>query len=329
MYDPFHDPGAGRLHQLYGKFPKLASLLNNSQIQGTGHDLPDTAFAWPAERRFPLHTPKMAALSHAYATEQSVPAEVVAAIKEALDAYQVPAEVFEEPLTKIAEDPDDYLFPGARLYPVRNATEAKTAEERLLSQVQRLHPNARTDAFVRLHAKAAKFNVTLQNESHKYAGLTETDVQELKDQLRARAAATTDEDARGAYEKLAAEVGKRPRDLRARSNQVKLADAISDLDVKAGLVPHYYTKLADPVAAVFNTTKVAQPSVELGNKTFPLTRLAALDPSFYGDALGPDFVREVTSSDGRIDPGRLLDVLQTLPLDMKRNLAQGLANTGR
>lgn len=323
MIDIYNDPGHGRLQHLFGQFPKLAVLVKKASVSDDGGSLPSTAFAWPSHRRFPVHTPKMAALSYAYAsTQEGVPREVLAQIKEALDAYQVADDTFAQAAQKVADAPDGYIFQEQRLYPARNAAEVKQAEARLLEQVRKFAADTRAEAFARLQEKAREHKVALEPLSLKYAGLTETDPGILRDQLRARAAATPDEALKEAYGKLASEVSRKARDLRLRPTQVKMAAAIQELDERAGLVAEYDLRLLDPIVAVFNMEKIAEPGVELGGKRIPLSRLAAVDSTTYGDILGPDFLREITTSSGDVDPQKLLEVLDTLPADLKRSLSK-------
>ena len=49
--------------------------------------------------------------------------------------------------------------------------------------------------------------------------------------------------------------------------------------------------------------------------------LLSKDPSFYGDVLGDDIMGEI-STDGELDPETLLEILDTLPLDMKSLLLE-------
>jgi hypothetical protein len=111
-----------------------------------------------------------------------------------------------------------------------------------------------------------------------------------------------------------------PEELRDHAVQVKLASAIEELDVLAGLDRQWGRRLPDPHASVFNTTKSAGPGVTLAGRFIPMERMAAYPTSFYSDALGPDFVREATDRSGQLDMEKLSAVLSTLPVDMQRVL---------
>jgi hypothetical protein len=330
--DVFHDPGLGRLQYLYDAFPKLAAFADGMPLTEDGAQLPDTAFADPANRLFPIHTAKMAAVSNAYARAAmhegvQIPAPVVATLKTAAEAYGLDAHgvfVTELPATKTAsDDPDDYLFPETRRYPIRDADEVKVAELRLVAQRSKLATLNRVQAFVRLYNKAAALGVELSPTTYKYAGLTETDRNTLRDALRARSVVAEDGETKTAFLRLADAVHADRDGLRTREQRVKLADAVRRLDERSGVVRHYDRGILDPMETVFNTTKVAGHGIELGDDTVSMTKLMSLHPSFFGDVLGDDFIPDITTG-GQLDSAKLAEVLPTLPRDMKQTLARAL-----
>jgi hypothetical protein len=152
------------------------------------------------------------------------------------------------------------------------------------------------------------------------AGMVVTDTRELADWLEARSEAAPVE-YKEAFQKLANTARRLPPELRDRREQVKLAEAIQELDSLAGLDRHHGKRLPDPMATVFNTSKVAGAGVNLAGRFVPLERLAQYDSNFYSDALGPDFAREASDGLGQIDPHKLAMVLGTLPMDMQRVLS--------
>lgn len=336
--DIYHDPGHGRLAHLLATMPNLATYLGNEKV-AEDHDvtaLPDHAFADPARRLFPIHTPKMAALSGAYARAAmldgvKIPAAVQLEIKTACDAYGLDERslfMVAVPVEKTAAA-EDCLFPEQRMYPIRTATEIKTAEERLLAEHTKLLPGSRVAAFARLFKRATALGVELTPTSYKYAGFVATDVAKLRDLLRARAVAcgTDHTKTAEAFDVLAEHAGRRRKPL-SRVEQLKLAQTVSDLDESAGLVRHYDRALPDPVVTVFNTEKTASAGVDLGDDSVSMTKLMALDPSFYADALGSDFLPDITTG-GQLDSAKLAEVLPTLPRDMKMALASALRSAGR
>ena len=337
--DIHHDPGHARLARILTDMPALACYLGRTKVaamEGPPEELPDGAFADRANRYFPIHTPKIAALSYAYAKLAGldgvrVPDMVVDRIKEALDAFSIDEAVFE--LRTVVEknaSADDCIFPEKQLYPARNAKEVKLAEEALHREKSKLLPENRAAAFARLVEKAAEHGTELSAESYKLAGLTETDTVALRDELRAHGAAAGWEAqpaVKEAFFEIADAVAsnKGPLD---RSTRVKIAQTVADLDKKAGLQKHYGKKLSEPVEAVFNTTKLVESGVSIDGTVVSFTKLMSLDPSFYGDALGDDFIPDITTG-GHLDRSKVAEVLKTLPRDMQKTLKTALKNTGK
>lgn len=303
--------------------PKLAAAIADFDVDPRElESLPDTAFAWPEKRAYPIHSREHAIMSRTYREgEKNVPDYVDRAIKEACDVYEVDDSLFNRP--KVAAAPasaDDYLLPEIRRLRVTDAAQVKEAEERLRIEGAKLSVTNRAIAATRLMEKAASLGVNVRPEVQKMAGMTVTDRQPLVDWLEARSEAAPPM-YKNSYQKLAHAARKLPLELRDRAQQVKLAEAISELDMLAGLNKHYDRKLPDPVATVFNSTKVAGPGVTLAGRFIPLERLASYPSTFYSDVLGPDIVREAADRSGNMDPSKLAAVLETLPADMQRVLS--------
>ncbi len=329
IIDQFHDAGYGVLRALMESHTGAYDLVKTAELSESGDELPDSAFAWEDERRYPIHTKEHAVLSALYTKVAAhVPQDVVEKIAEALNIYGVTGGSLSPVQVKEAAADDAFIFPEERLYHVKTASDLRVAESRLLEQVSNLTPTRRAEAFTRLYKRAEALGQPLAQRSYQYAGVVETDLREVKTALDARAEATQNESARLAYVKLASTLGTFPRRLSERGTQVKLAQYISDLDERAGVTRHYDRRLADPISTVFNTTrvlKVGEQMVDLGSTSFPLTSLASLPPAVYGDILGPDIVAEISDPTGNsCDVQKLMQILPTLPADMKEMLGNKL-----
>lgn len=335
----FHDPAWGTMRSLFDRHPKVASFVGDLSIPDSPDALPDHAFADQSTRRFPIHEKRAAALSYLYAREQAVPRSVMLTIKEALSAYDLDEKMFEPEQAKVAAlAASDCLFPDMGAWPIRTSDEVKMAQEALHREAHKLQPEARVEAYGRLYKRAQELGVALDARSHKYAGFVETDARELRDNLRARAVlvektSSVGDAVRGkirdAFNKLASTVEEKPGAFRSRPNQVKLASAVAELDAQAGVTGRYDRGLPDPMATVFNTTKIARSDdLDLAGTRVSLSKLASLPSSFYADALGDDFARELAPG-GSVSTTKLAEILPTLPLDMKRTLAVALRSTGR
>lgn len=324
VIDQFRDPVLAVLIKATAGRPKLAAAVMETDIEPSeAETLPDTAFAWPEKRAYPIHSKDHAVLSRVYreAVGGPLPAHVDAALKEACEVYGVDEALFavEKVAAAPRDDAADYLLPDIKRLKVTEPGHVKVAEQRLVDEGRKLTPGHRMLASARLVEKAAMFGVRLKDLTRQMAGLTVTSTQKLADWLEARAEAAP-QDFKYGYQKLAEEVRRMPAELRDRNVQTKLAVALEELDESCGLDAHWDKKLPDPVATVFNTEKAAGPGVMLAGQFMPLERIAAHDASFYSDALGPDIVREAADASGRLDPHKLAAVLGTLPVDMQRVL---------
>jgi hypothetical protein len=322
--DQFTDPVMAHLVRRVADRPKLAAAIQDVDVDPNERDkLPDTAFAWPEKRAFPIHNREHTMLSLTYREGlPNVPDYVDHTLKQASEVYGIDTSLFARPKVAAAEIPDDeYLLPDIRRLRVKEAADVNNAEERLRVEGGKLSVPHRALASRRLVEKAASFGVRLRPETLKMAGMVATARQPLVDWLEARREAAPLEHKAG-YQKLANAARRLPVELRDRNQQVKLAEAISELDKLAKLEHHYGRRLPDPMLTVFNTEKVAGPGVTLAGRFVPMDRVASYPSTFYSDVLGPDIVREASDSSGHMDHHRLAAVLETLPADMQRMLSQ-------
>jgi hypothetical protein len=323
VVDQFSDPVMAHLVRRVADRPKLAAAIGDVDVDAAEREgLPDTAFAWPEKRAFPIHSREHTMLSRAYREGvENVPAYVDVALKEASEVYQINEELYTRPKVAAAPPPaDEYLLPDIRRLRVKEAADVKEAEERLRTEGTKLSVPHRALASRRLVEKAAFFGVKLRPEIHKMAGMVVTERQPLVDWLEARREAAPIEHKDG-YQKLANAAKRMPAELRDREQQVKLAEAISEMDELAGLNRFYDRKLPDPMMTVFNSQKIAGSGVTLAGRFVPMDRVAAYPSTFYSDILGPDIVREASDNAGGMDHHRLAAVLETLPVDMQRMLS--------
>lgn len=321
VIDQFSDPAFGTLHRQITRMPALESFVKQAEVeQAECASLPDTAFAWPSERKFPIHTAEHAALSYAYSkVAGELPREVHANLTQALEAYQVPAETFTETIVKVAAfEPDDFLIPEHRLFLVQTAAQCKTAQERLVEALPKLDLESRAIACGNLIKKADAMGVELRPEVLQLAGFVISSTKLASQWLEARADRLPEGDLahKQAYLSLAKGLEKAPPELSDRKGLLKVASVIAELDAKTGLDRHYDRKLPDALRTVFNTEKVASQSVDLGGTFVSLKKIAALPASFWEDLGGRELSDEIAPG-GTVDQSKLATVVDTLPLDLK------------
>lgn len=323
--DQFRDTTGIHLYNLVKDRPQLEELIKEAEVtEDQFNALPDTAFAWPEKRAFATHTKEHTILSRLYREKlASVPAHVDMALKEAYQVYELDDNLFARAKVASKEDATFYLLPEDKKLSIKTANDLETVQRTLLSNLTKLSVENRALACTRLLDKAREFDkvAMLSPVVHKYAGYSYSDTQVLRDWLGARVTAARDNLYKAAYEKLATEIEKFPKEIRERDGLVKLADTIAELDKAAGLDKLYDKKILDPMATVFNTEKIASSGVDLNGKFVPMQRLASYEPSFYGDILGDDVVRDA-SINGALDIQKLATIIGTLPRDLKNILAK-------
>ena len=126
-----------------------------------------------------------------------------------------------------------------------------------------------------------------------------------------------------AYLKLASLV-RNADEKTTRADLTKVAAAVQELDDNSGLSKYYGKSLPNPQETVFNSKIAMGKSLELAGKEVPISKLLGLSPSDYGDVLGDDMISEI-SSDGNLSEQKLLEILPTLPMDMKDMLVRKLS----
>ena len=328
MYiDQNNDVTFSKLRDILGTYPSIKSTIKTAMVgEEYRNSLPSSSFADKMNRRYPLASKQDAILSKAYATKQAnIAPGIMAEIDTALDIYSVDKSMFDSPINKIASHKDieeEYLLEEQRKLPITAHTNIKVAEEVLFSNKRKLRPSTLNKASIKLVKEANRRGENVSTNTLKYAGLVQSDTEELSKWLEARASCTESEGIRSAFDKLAT-ISKNIDSSIDRDSLIKLANTIEKLDSAAGLDAFYHRKLPDPISTVFNTKIAMQPMVELSGKQIPLATLLEIAPETYGDILGPDIVSEITK-DGQLVPEELVSILETLPKDMKDSLVTNL-----
>ena len=332
LIDQTNDPGYARLRVMLGQFPEMREMVKTADVGPEEFQaLPDSAFAWPGRRQFPIHTREHAAMSLGYRKFASaVPQEVDAMLLKAAAVYDIDTKIFDKTTTKQASA-DQYLLPEKQRYKVASAQDVQLAEKVLHEKYAQLSIDDRTQAFYRLCKLAEQYNVKLSPATHKLAGFTITSTKTLKDWIDARkvAAEKLGSNLSDAYEKMAGMFEKTEPFLKDRPYQLKLAAALAQLDRASGVEKFYGKSILDPVRTVFNMDKLASEHVKIGTGMLANTQfLSSLPLSFWEDALGPEIAQEIAPT-GVVDISLLEQVLPTLPADIKATVQTQLAAYGK
>lgn len=324
VVDQFNDPAFGTLYQQVQRMPGLEAFVKDASVESREAEaLPASAFAWPEERRFPIHTPEHAALSYAYSKVASVlPATVTSSIQEALDVYGVKPDVFTETKTAAVED-TDYLLPDLHLFRVKTAADVRHAQNELLREITKLDLDHRAMACANLVKAAGAHDVELNPAMLKFAGFVVSSTLRTRSWLEARALIAPNEIHRMGYQKLADGLKTAADESVDREGLLKLASTIAILDEQSGLDRHYDRRLPDALQTVFNTEKRAASSVDVCGTMVPSKDLARLPASFWEDLGGRELSDEIAPG-GVVDASKMATVVDTLPLDLKLVLKRQL-----
>jgi hypothetical protein len=324
IIDQYSDPAMGTLAHSLRDLPSLSEFVKTANIDSHEADaLPSSAFAWPDERKFPLHTAEHAALSFTYfqKTSSAVPPYVGTAIQNALEVYGVTPELFVSTKVAAATAEKRYLLPELGLFEVKTAADVLPAQKSLVDQMERLPLEQRATACINLMKYASESSVKLDPMVLQLAGFVVSSTKVARQWLEARATACPDDKAaqKLGYQTLADGLSRMPEESVDRPGLLKVANAIATLDEQSGLDRFYDRKLPDPLKTVFNTTKLASDMVDVDGTMVSMSKLSALPASFWEDLGGREMSDEVCPG-GRTDRSKLADVVATLPLDLKRVL---------
>ena len=332
IIDQTNDTGYARLRVLLTQFPEMREMTKTANVGPEEfEDLPDTVFAWPGRRQFPIHTREHTTMSLGYRKFASaVPQEVDAMLSKAAEIYQIDTKIFNKTLTKQASEVP-WLLPEKQRFKVASADDVVTMERLLHERYTTMPIEDRTQAFYRLCKFAEQHNVKLSSATHKLAGFTLTSTKMLKDACEARemAAKKLGSNLAVAYEKVAGMFDGVEPFIKDRPYQLKVAAELAKLDRASGVDRFYGKSIPDPVRTVFNMNKLASETMKIGtgllaDKQF----LSSLPVTFWEDVLGPDIVKEIAPG-GQVNMELLEQILPTLPADIKATVQTQLAAYGK
>ena len=325
VVDQNTDTTFATLRSLLTTYPDLSQHVKTAQVgEHVRNSLPVTAFADQSNRLYPVHTVADAILSKAYATKvANLASSVVAQIDTALAMYGVPEDMFSRPkVAHIEEEQPQYLVETQQKLAFYSNTPIAKAEEALIRNQSKRSSRSLTDGALKLVKEASRRGENVSNWTLKYAGLMQCDPMEARDWLDTRAHKAKGSNLKDAYTKLA-HVASNIDSTINRDDLIKLTNTIGELDKIAGFNKYYGRTLPDPISTVFNTKTAMHATLDLAGTVVPVEKLLSIPAKAYGDILGSDIVEEI-SQDGEIMPDALTEILDTLPVDMKKSLVKEL-----
>lgn len=334
VIDQTSDPGFSTLRVLVDRYPELKKMAKTANLDPSEFsELPDEAFAWPGQRRFPIHNAAHTALSMGYSkVAQAIPSDVQETMEKAASLHGIEEDAFAEPveIEKVASEEEHYLIPDQKRFKVSSAEDVSDGERIVHEKYASLSVADRTMACMQLVKLAEQHNVELHPSTIKLAGKTITSTRQMLDWIEARKEASTKLGSAlaDAYAALANQYRGVEPFIADQSDQVKLASALERLDRESGLDALYGKTILDPIQTVFNTEEPVDSYVKVGSALQNKALLGALPLSFWQDALGEDIAAEIAPG-GQVDMATLEQILPTLPADMKSALETQLAAYNR
>jgi len=325
--DQTNDPGYATLFLASKQFPHLKEMSKTAEFDPSEFDsLPDSSFAWPGKRMYPIHNREHTAISLAYRKYASaVPVEVDNMLEKAAQVYDIDLELYSKPVEDVQLPQEHYLLEEQKRFKVASADDVKFAERTIMRRYRELPVTDREEAMHNLQKVASHFDVELSPSTRKLGHFTMTSTKAMKNWVEARKTAAQRLGApTGGFDKLASAFTNVDPYITDHDYQVKLAQAIALLDKQAGLERYYGKSLPDPARTVWNTDKLAADQVNINGVMFDKAMLAGLPVDFWSDVVGPDMVQEIAPG-GVVDPEILSQVIETLPVDLKNTLATQLS----
>lgn len=341
--DQYHDNYHATLTQVKDALPEF---IKNASLQDV-RKLPESAFAFPERRQFPIHTPEETLVSTSYFFKKAyhqLPKPILKRIytKLAKAAYshevedyflQIVKDVFPQEKKASIDDPNNYALlikeAGKAIgrYYIGDAFNTKLACDHFVKNHKKYPLTWRREICRNLVKRAQDFNIgNLHPVIRSYTGDNVCLSDKAADEIAKRAFFTfKNKQISNLYKKYATSIR---GNMTSPDTLEKAATVLDRLDKATGLDKFYGTHFEDPYKTIFNLTKQGAEQIIrvvdiLGNQ-FSLDELSKLDPAVYQQALGQDFIDEVLNENDLIDPEKLKQLIPTLPRDEKGMLLKHL-----
>jgi hypothetical protein len=335
-----------RILSLYGA-PAFVKQASGEAVCGD-ETLPPHMFADISRRRWPCHSAPATWMSAAFFYEKKAELPAVDAamyenrLLNSADFFGVKGEI-DTLREKIAEAQtyDEAQLPDStfaivmdyddgrkeRHYPMRNAVEVKKASDYLLKYRDHFRFDDRRRIADKLLEKAAAFGANIADHREaleKMSGLGACSSKEATDLIRKRTTIVpyTEENAPicGQMEKLAQMIEESPGKIQHHSTLTTIASVVDQFDREHNLVRDYGKGLDRPEDVLFGVTQKVAADISdmlvgtLTGNYYKKADLERVPVTSLRDALGEDFVGEVSTAGAWVDPEKLAEIAPTLPL---------------
>lgn len=330
--------------------PAFVKTASHEQLHGDPESLPPQAYAWPAQRLFPVHT-KAAAFASAMflATRPAdvLPPDTAAAVKRAVDLaagfWHIAPEVAamrekvaaaqQDDLAQLPDSEFAVIWKTAngqqRYCPLRNAHEVKTAASWFEMYRDEFTFPDRVRVAGRILQKAAAMQLDLAehddllNRTAGYGHCGRDDAAIAWEKRAALLRPTHPQEAQVVSD-LAADLRRSDWDVRDRDLRLQLAEQMDTLDRRYKLATHYRDGgLTRPEDVLFELTERAAQQFAADHMTtatgavYQKAAAAALPLDYVERRMGTEFAQAVQTG-LRVDTEKLAAALTSLPLDEAR-----------
>jgi len=303
--------------------------------------MPSRQFADDINRMFPLDSPADTWLSAAYFAknaEDAAPKKemrdyVMGRIEKAAEVFGISEDVkkivsaiSEAAAEKQADDRDldsFYGWPSERKYPMFDESGVKRAAE-YFEENKYLYPRAMRKTIANaIMRKAGEYGVELPAGIRKSAGVGFPSREALAAELLHRGETTKDPQVAVAIGNIVEKVATIGADELIKELD-KVAEIVENADRLSGVAKKYGKGVLAPDEFMFDmdpkeAEALIDDAVPLGKTVFSLKKLAELPEDVFSAVLGDDFSERVKTA-GKIDPEKLGDELNSLPLPDKNAL---------
>ena len=331
LLDIYGDKSLRGLAGITHKYPEYYDQIKDTEVDYDNIDqLPESAFAYPEERAYPIHNKEMALLSALYNNEYPVdglPEHVTENFKKAsyLYDFELPQAKPVSVVKEAALTEEDYLLPSLKKFPVRNVNDVNLVQTIMVKNASQMGYDHLMEASNNLVKKASTLNMSLDSIHPvvlKYAGYTKSNKEVLEAVIAGRAKyASENKDISEAYLKLASAIN--DMDFN-RENLLKVAATLETLDDTANIRHLYDKTILNPIDSVFNTDKrvTLQMDKIASDITFTPDHAQRVSEEQVKSILGHDVLDEARNVDGTLDRDKLIEVVNSLPSDMVKDFVE-------
>lgn len=329
-----------RLTQLYNP-PEFVKTAGHNQLHGDAETLQSHVYAWPLKKLFPCHTKAATWMSTLFYADQrnSVEPATAALIEQNLtksaEYWQILPDV-RALLTKVAEDSklgltkladSDFALVWTaggvkeRHYPLRNATEVKTAATWFNQHRDEFNFDDKHLMATRILEKAAEFGCRLDDREilERLAGFGYCAAEAAAQawEKRANLLRSTLPDYAAEAVKLASTIRTATFEARDQGRRVKMANLMEQFDQQTGLCKLYGQGLERPEDVLFQITEKTASDflrdhvVTTNGAVYEKTALERLDIDTVRQWLGEDTADAFGGFS--LDVEKMAEILPTLP----------------